>query len=239
MKCCKLFAGLLISFTLLFAAQLSFAQLTLTGAGKIVSVAPSASVWGDHGTNVTLTQTTIANDTANGTVNSFSSVRGTQAHTTGKWYYELKVLTAPAAPVFYIGAMDDTTANGAAMDGAPNTIPNSATNTIFNGNNDGAGSWSGVGVGSGWTLADGDVMGYAYDSDGVYAFGYLFLKNVCFLSCDPSSGASGTGAVMTVAGTPVRPAISIFNVTVGGVFQLITTSGAFTYTPPAGYSAWN
>jgi len=199
----------------------------------------SGSVWGDHGTNVALTTTTITNDTAAGTAGSYSAVRGTLAHTTtGKYYFEVKVLTAPASSIVQIGVMDDTTANGASMDNAPGSTPKSSGNTGFNGNHDGN-VWNGNDTGAGWSLVDGDVLGYALDLDGGGAggFGYLAKNNVWFLSGVPTSGAAGTGNVANNVIGNARPAMWVFG-SVGGLYKLVTTSGAFTYTPPSGYAAW-
>jgi hypothetical protein len=197
-----------------------------------------SSVWGDHGTNVALSTTTITNDTAAGTAGSYSAVRGTLAHTTGKYYFEVKVLTAPASSIVQIGVMDDTTANGAAMDAIPSSTPKSAANTGFNGNHDGNGGgsgWNGSDTGAGWSLVDGDVLGYALDLNN--QFGYLAKNNVWFSSGDPTSGASGTGNIANAISGNVRPAIWVFG-SVGGLYKLVTATAAFTYTPPSGYSAW-
>jgi len=215
----------------------SRAQLTVMGVGGGFGGAAAAggSAWGDKGTNVTLSTTTIANDTAANSsgVSAFSSVRGTQAYSSGKHYFEVKMITAPGSPLFIIGIMDNTTATGAAMDDTPNNIPNACGNSMFNGNTFSV-NWNGVNSGS-WSLVDGDYMGVAVDSDN--AFSYLALNNVYFLSGDPTSGAMGTGSVCSSVGAGARPMISIFNV--AGSFQLRTTSSAFQGTLPTGYSAWN
>lgn len=199
-----------------------------------VVVAGASSTWGDHGTNVTLSTTTIADDTATGVANSFSSVRGTQAYSTGKHYFEVKILTAPAVANFIIGLMDDTTANGAAMD--DRILVNSAGHIMFNGQLN-ANGWTGTNLGAAFSLADNDVMAVAADLDN--EFYYLALNNVWFLSGDPTSGATGTGAVGNGARTGARPMLSLWGVPAfSGTHQLITNGAAFIYTPPSGYSAW-
>jgi hypothetical protein len=196
-----------------------------------------SSVWGDHGTNVVLSTTTITNDTAAGTAGSYSAVRGTLAHTaTGKYYFEVKVLTAPGSSIVQIGIMDDTTANGAAMDNAPGGTPKSAANTGFNGNHDGN-IWNGNDTGAGWSLVDGDVLGYALDLiDPLTGFGYLAKNNVWFLSGDPTSGTSHTGCVASAVLGNARPAMWVFG-SVGGLYKLVTAA-PFSYSPPSGYVAW-
>ena len=183
--------------------------------------------------------TTIANDTVTGTASSFSSVRGTLAHSSGKHYFEIKVLTAPTSPLLIVGIMDNTTATGSAMD--DNAIIASAGNSIFNGNpfTDGSG-YNGVSLGTAINLVDGDVLGYAADHDaGIITtinFGYLALNNVWYLSADPTS-SSGTGSVANGALAGARPMLSVWGAS-NGLYQLITTTGAFTYSPPSGYVAW-
>ncbi len=196
----------------------------------------SGSVWGDHGTTNTLSTTAIANDTVNNTVNDFSGVRGTQAYSSGKHYFEVKVLSAPLVANFFIGIMDNTTANGAPMDSVQD-INASCTNLQFNGQHDGTGAgYNGTNIGSSWALANGDVMAVAVDHDN--GFSYLALNNVWFLSGDPTS--TGTGAVCNGSLAAARPALILWGGTsFGGIHQLITTTGAFTYTVPTGYSAWN
>jgi hypothetical protein len=181
-----------------------------------------------------LSTTTITNDTVSNTVSSYSTVRGAQAHSApGKYYFEIKVLTAPAIAVQIFGVMDDTTANGAPMDSS--ILPNSQAVTMFNGNSQSNG-WNGNNLGSAFALADGDTIAYASDFDN--QFYYMSLNNVWFLGGDPTSGASGTGNTGGGARIGERPMLTIYGIGAAnsGVYQLKTTS--FTFTPPTGYSAW-
>lgn len=194
-----------------------------------------SSVWGDHGTNVSLSTTTLTNDTATGLANSNSSVRGTQAWSTGKHYFEIKVLATPAVPNSVIGLMDNTTANGAAMDGV--ALVNSAGNTEFNGNFQGNG-WTGTNLGVAISPVVNDVFGIAVDQTN--QFYYLSLNNVYYLSGDPTSGALGTGAVGNGSGgfPGARPMIALWgNLANGGSYQLITGAGSLLHLP-SGYTAW-
>lgn len=198
---------------------------------------PSSSVWGDHGTNITLSTTSITNDTAtNGNANSFASVRGTQAYSTGKRYVEFKFLTAPAVTNLIIGMMDDTTANGASMD--DRLLLNCDGHLMFNGQDQGNG-WNGVGLGSGWSLADNDYMGIAADFDN--EFYYLALNGVYFLSGDPTSGATGTGHVGNGGRPGARPMVVLWGATTAfsGIVQLITGSSINPANIPSGYIAWD
>lgn len=216
--------------------------LLTTGAGRFAAAAaPSSSVWGDHGTQIDLSTTAITNDTmtANGN-GSFATARGTQFRSTGKYYYEVKLLTAPGVNALFIGLMDDTTANGAPMDSqnvqnGNKTYGNDGTKLIDGGN----GGFAGVDLGSAITMSNGDVLAVAYDATN--GFHYLAQNNVWFLSGDPTSGASGTGHVGAYtgagAGLNLRPAVSIWGL-VNAVVQLVTGAGSLTYTPPTGYTAW-
>lgn len=213
---------------------------------SIASAPPSGSAWGDHGTNAALSTTNITNDTVTGLASSSSCVRGTQAHSlTGKYYFEVKFLTAPSVALIYIGIMDDTTASGAGMDAAPSSIPNSITNVQFNGNASGNG-WNGTNIGSGWSLADNDRMGVAIDFDALASnsgFGYLSLINptpTYFLGGDPTSGASGTGAVFNGGFPNARPALCVFGSapSISGVVQLMTAASDLLFLP-SGYTAWS
>ncbi len=202
----------------------------------------SASAWGDKGTWIDLSTTAIANDTA--TSNStmgFASVRGTQGYDVGsggKHYYEVKLLTAPAADAMHIGLLDATTATGVAMN--TETLINGAGTYCNNGNSivgQTGGDPTGVNLGAGCGLSTNDVLGVAFDATN--GFHYLAKNNVWYISGDPTSGATGTGhigAYVTVR--TYYPWITIWGL-VNAVAQIVTTTGSLTYTPPTGYSAWN
>lgn len=232
-------ALLAIVTALIFAAGQSFGQLTMTGVGTFKVAAPAGSAWGDHGLNVTVSTTTVPSDTVTGGAGNggaFSSVRGTQAYSAGKVYFEVKALTAPGTAILIVGMMDDTTANGAAMDSS--SLAKSSGHSMFNGNEN-SNVWTGVNLGAGFSLSNNDVLAVAADFDN--AFYYLALGSppaalVWFLSGDPTSGATGTGHVGIGVRVAARPMLSLFGVA-NGVFQLRTA--AFDYAPPAGYSAWN
>lgn len=203
---------------------------------------PSGSGWGDHGTQITLSTTSITNDTLTANSNSsFATTRGTQLHTTGKFYYEVKLLTAPAVNALFIGLVDAHEANGAPMD--TQNVPDGIHSYFNDGStqvNDTTSGLVGVNIsGAGVTLSNGDILAVAYDATN--GFHYLAQNNVWFLSGDPTSGATGTGHVGAYSGgglgLNMYPSVSIWGL-VNGVVQLITGSGALTYTPPTGYSAW-
>jgi len=200
--------------------------------GDNAAAAAAGSVWGDHGTNSVLSTTTIANDTVTGLASSVSTVRGTQAYSTGKHYFEVKVLTAPVTPIFNFGLMDNTTANGAAMDA--DLLANSVGNNIFNGNQASNG-WNGTNLGGAVSLADNDVLGFALDSTN--EFYYVSLNTVWYLSGDPTSGATGTGAVGNGGMPGARPMLTVWGAS-NGIYQLITGSNINPAHIPSGYTAW-
>lgn len=206
---------------------------------SIATAPPSGSVWGDHGTNVALSTTAIANDTATGLANSFTSVRGTQAYSAGKRYFEIKFIAAPAVANFIIGIMDNTTANGAAMD--DRLLANSTGHLMFNGTVQGN-TWNGVNLGAPFTPVDNDYMGVPVDFDAAApgdGFYYLSLNGTYFLSGDPTSGAAGTGHVGNGGFPGARPMLSLWGTTVNsGKVQLITGSSINPAHIPSGYSAW-
>lgn len=220
----------------------AFWQSRDSNYNKAIQSASSGSGWGDHGTQITLSTTSIANDTltANSTT-SFSTTRGTQFHTTGKFYYEVKLLTAPGANALFIGLVDAHEANGAPLDSqniqdGVHSYFNDGTTLV----NDSTSGLAGVNIsGAGVTITNGDILAVAYDATN--GFHYLAQNNTYFLGGDPTSGGSGTGHVGAYTGAGLGlnmyPSVSIWGL-VNAVVQLVTGAGALTYAPPSGYSAW-
>lgn len=195
----------------------------------------AGSGWGDHGTQIDLSTTTIANDTMTSNDNAgFSSARGATARTTAdKVYFEIEILTAPVADATHIGLINADTANGAAMDGF--AILSGASNYFNNGNtNTNGGGIVGTNLGSGVTTANNDIVRVWWD--GPNGFQYLGQNATIFLSGDPTSGASGTGHVAAYTGAfTLYPFATAWKV-VNCVLKLKTAS--FTYPLLSGYSAW-
>jgi len=137
-------------------------------------------------------------------------VRGTMAVANGKWYYEMQVKGNSAA----IGALDIDVAHGT-------TTANSmmiqylqqGEFVYFNGS--GATTvTSGID-----TYTDDDNVGFALDMDNLKA--YCHKNGTWQDSGDPTSGATGTGAVPIISGTELSP------------LALDDSSGS------AGTSSWN
>lgn len=196
-----------------------------------------ASAWGDHGSFLDLSTTTVTNDTVTShDTSGYAGVRGTQARgsVAGKFYFELKLLTAPAANAINLGLNDANLPSGGMN---TSTITHYMFTDFNNGNtfSDISGATA-VNLGAGVTLANNDVIGVAFDVTN--GFHYLALNNTWLLSGVPTSGASGTGhvGVYTVL-EDFYPLVELWGV-VNGLVQIVTGTGAFTYSPPSGYSAW-
>jgi hypothetical protein len=200
----------------------------------------SASVWGDHGSYLALSTTSITNDTVTAIDNSsFASVRGTQFHTTGKYYYEVKLLTAPSADALYIGILDDQ--SGPAGMNSPGLV-RSVTTYCNDGTGTAAGSGlSAVNIGSAATLTTNDILGIAFDADN--GFHYFSRNGTYFLSGNPTSGSAGSGSIGTYTGLALGPnyypTVAVWGL-VNCVVQLITGASAIASGGrlPSGYTAW-
>lgn len=221
-------------------------SITLTGAGcgPAGAAPPASSGWdpGGAGTQITLTNGTIPNDTAQNTVGSgHASVRSLVSHNTGLKYLEL-VYTAVSTAGYVAGIADATTTGGAGLD----TFVGGFANSGGSFNNNAAGFSNGTfsapnHFGSAWgPLITGDVMQLAYDFTGDGTSGFVYLgKNCSYLaSGDPISGPAGTGNFFSFpVSTPVFAAVSMQGPT-DGKFRIVT-GPPFNCTLPTGYSAWN
>jgi hypothetical protein len=199
----------------------------------------SGSGWGDHGTWLASpTTTVVTNDTITGSDTSgLAQVRGTQGHAigTGKWYFEIKLLTAPGSNILDIGLLDATVAAGTGLNNTD--IGFGCANSCNDGHARSGAEPGGVNIGSAITLANNDILGVAFDSDN--GFHYLSQNGTYFLSGNPASGGSGTGHVGGYNLPSLRtyyPNIAIWAL-VNAVAQLITTDAAFAHKP-TGYLAW-
>lgn len=154
-------------------------------------------------------------------------VRGTTSHNTGKWYFECQVNTintatnSPGIGVATAGLSLNSTSGiviggAAALGATAYPAPTAFTNT-------------GAPLSLAVNFLVNDVWGVAVDVD----LGLIWWSRggTFVLGGDP---AAGTGANNSfVAATPVFPLAGGR----GGVTGRFTT-GQFTFTPPAGFSAW-
>jgi hypothetical protein len=196
----------------------------------------SASGWGTNGSWLSVTTTTVANDTVtSNNTTDFAIARGSQAHSTGKYYFEVLVVSAPSADAMHIGLLDGTASAGGMNQ---TNVVNGICTYCNNGTALRDGSSGTVGqadVGSAVTLSNGTILGIAFDADN--GFHYLSKNGTFLLSGDPSSGATGTGHIGVYSGSPsMYPRISLWGL-VNGVLQLVTGAGALAYLP-SGYTAW-
>ena len=205
-------------------------------AQTVRAATPSGSVWGDSGTLISLSTTAITNDNASSTTGSFSSVRGTQARSSGLLYFEVKFLSISSPSLNGIGMMDDATSAGASMDNLFSSFVNTGGAVQFNGHHNGNGNgFNGPDLsGGGWTINPNDIMGVA--ADFTNGFGYLNLMGSYLNGGDPSSGPTGTGAFLIGSLAAARPAVILHGNTLASA-QLLTTGAALSFLP-SGYSPW-
>ena len=192
------------------------------------------------------TSTTLANGntTINYDTDSSRSAFGTLGMTSGKYYFEVKIVSDSNNRGSY-GICDTLYSNingNAAFIDSSSGYGYSADGQKVNG-----GSSSSFGA----AITTGDIVGVALDMDNSKLY---FSKNGVFQnSGDPTSGSTGTGAAFTVtADRTYLPAIRMRNGTKGafnfgnGVFVTTAVSsagtnassnGIFEYDVPTGYTA--
>lgn len=194
----------------------------------VAAAAPSSSGWdpSGHGTDISLSTTTVTNDTATLNAATLNMVRGTASKTTGKFAFEVKVILAQAGAVMF-GLMDQTTSGGASMTGVFNVPDDMLQWNIGTLLTTGA-DFSGTNVAS-WTPVDGDIYGVQADLTGGKVW---FSRNGASLGGDPVAGTGNTGSIANnhlVCPAAVEVAAS------GQVFQLLTGTLNF---PISGFSSW-
>lgn len=193
---------------------------------SIGSAAPSASAWdpSGHGTDITLSTTSIANDTATISASQWNAVRGTASHTTGKWAFEIILLVSNSEIVF--GLLDQTTAGGAGLTNtltAANGFGQWEGNSFFQSGADFSGSSAGS-----WVPATNDIYGVQADLTSGKVW---FSRNGTSLSGNPVAGTGNTGAIAN--NHLVCP--SAYIITNTTKIQLVTGTLNF---PVSGFSSW-
>lgn len=226
----------------IFCFVQSHAQENIIGSGVWATVKPSGgggsgSGWDTVaiGLNIAVTATAVTNDTVTKTGgNGYTSMRGTVSHTTGKFYYEL-VSVVNAFGFQFFGLEDNTTTNQSTMTQGPGTYANGCS-TEQNGNGLATGSSFAAPTGlAGFSLSNGDVVGMAADLTN----GFLYLRingGAWYNSGDPTSGATGTGHICGITGSPSVYPVNGFYAQ-NDVMQLKTAT--FSFAAPSGYSPWN
>ena len=189
--------------------------------------------------------TTFANgnNTVNYNTDSSRSAFGTLGMTSGKYYFEVKIVSDSNNKGAY--GICDTLYNNLNAVGA--FIDSSSGYGYFA---NGQSYNGGTGTSFGAAITTGDIVGVALDMDNLKLY---FSKNGTWQnSGDPTSGASGTGAAYTVtADRTYLPAIRVRNGTKGafnfgnGSFEATAVAsagsnasgvGIFEYDVPAGYA---
>ena len=144
---------------------------------------------------------------------------GTMAVSSGKWYYELTLLTAASYTSAGIG-QGDITNQYPGQDALSYAYTCEQGTTISNGNQPSYGP----------TLASGDILQVAFDLDNNKIF---FGKNNTWMAS--SNPATGANPALTLASGTYRPITRPYSST-GLVFANFGACG-FKYTPPTGYKA--
>lgn len=186
---------------------------------------PVASGWDllGHGTDISLSTTSVSNDTAVISTSSFEEVRGTSCKTTGKFQFEIKVLVGND---LMFGLLDQTTSGGSGMNGfsTPNGMVQWVNNFLFPTGAD----FSGTTAGS-VPAAAGDIFGVEADLTGGKVW---FSKNGTPLSGDP---VLGTGNTASIANNHLVCPSGVIGTNTFSI-QLITGTMNF---PVSGYAPWN
>ena len=174
--------------------------------------------------------------------NVWAATRGTFHVKTGKWYWEVKVLSAAVLRPF-IGIIESTVRLASNQTETSNELGNTSTGiaywvNVYNSVGPfirGGTNTSGVSTNVPECSA-GDIVGVALDMDNKKVF---FSKNgTFFASQDP---ANSTGEIVafstTMQNSTIAPAIQTYN----GSSEVAMNFGqrAFDYTPPTGYKKLN
>jgi hypothetical protein len=190
---------------------------------------------------------TTANSYASDASNSFFSTIGMTA---GKWYWEVKVITAPTTNVL-LGIAFDLSAHQQGTGGGLYNFSYTTLGYSYNSNgsigNDGGG-W--VEDGSYDAYTANDIISFALDMDN-HKF-YVGKNGTWQNSGDPTSGATGTGAASIATGNTYFAAASdnygsnvyVYSANFGSPPYDNSSSvadgngyGAFEYAVPSGYLA--
>jgi hypothetical protein len=186
--------------------------------------------------------------------NGYETISGTIYVTRGKWYCEVQSILNSATTAYCSVMPDDSpiiAAGGAIShypgsrsgDGGVSYYANNGNKYLDGGNSSYGNDWkSGTGL--------GDIMGIALDMDNGKV--YFAKANVWQNSGDPTSGATGTGAIDLPSPTKAYTMAAVIYannnaiaINYGGYTYITISSGAsdanghgtFEYAPPSGYFA--
>ena len=186
--------------------------------------------------------------------NGYETISGTIYVTRGKWYCEVQSILNSAttahcsvmpddSPIIAAGGAISNYAGSQSGDGGVSYYANNGNKYLDGGNSSYGNDWkSGTGL--------GDIMGIALDMDNGKV--YFAKANTWQNSGDPTSGATGTGAIDLPSPTKAYTmACAIYAnnnsiaINYGGYTYITISSGAsdangygtFEYAPPSGYYA--
>jgi len=202
--------------------MLTFSSISKASCLAAMSPAAGASGSGWNPSNkaavFTLTTAVVANDTAESTSAAGGNVFCTKSISSGKYYFECKVVTPSG---LYVALAKTTVTTSAYLLNEAYTVVYSASDGKIRGDASNLGFYS--------TYTTDDVVAFAYDA----GTGKIWVsKNNTWQSGNP---AAGTGQMYTQsASTAMYP--TVFS-DASWTKARIITSGT-TYSPPSGFSEW-
>ena len=186
----------------------------------IASVAAAASEqsaqWNSADKNASIT---LSNSDRDATGGSLVSVRSILGRSSGKYYFEITMLTGSASHVvgFANGSFALSTYPGNGASSAGHTSGGNFVNT-----------WTKAQAGT-FTLAANDVVGFAIDLTAGKA--WVAKNNTWQLTGDPAAGTNEW--VSGITGTVYPAAAPSSNSS-----RIHTKTAELTYSPPSGFSQW-
>lgn len=192
--------------------------------GLITTAAPTGFTWnpGDKSADIILSNGDLSATRGAGATNA--TVRGTQAYSTGKRYFEIACDTIGVSSDFSIyGIADSGLSLSAFVGSSAGSYGYETTGTKYN---------NGTGTAHGASFTAGDVIGIAVDLD---AGKLWFAKNGTWQSGDP---ATGTTPAFTGVSGAFYPATSLYSTTPQHSQTVRFNTGDFTQTMPSGFTAW-
>ena len=167
----------------------------------------------------------------------WASTRGTFHVKTGKWYWEVKVLSSATFRPF-VGIIESTVRLASNQTEQSNELGPTSTGIAY---------WTGMPLIRGGTNTTGtstnvpsctvgDIVGVALDMDNKKVF---FSKNGTFFASQDPANSSGelVGFSTTMQNATIAPAIQVYNNTSEAAMNF--GQRAFDYTPPTGYEKLN
>lgn len=209
-------------------------RLTLLGGGRAARGGPVVT-WNpaDVGSSITLSSGNTIASKASATA-GWTSVRATLAQSTGKRYFEIKLLTATDYHQFGWAQGAMSLASGIDQSDATSHAGIDARNQSGN-------FKGGISAGAGQqtsAAAINDVLGFAADLDA----GKLWIAKNNVFTTYVTSGNPAAGTAPWGTFTPsltLFPAMSLYGGGGGNSEGQIAASGTFAYSPPSGFVAWN